>query len=196
MKTLRDLTLSTENRKQISILGLEKWLLEEFDLACAKLPEDTTYSPPNPSTRGKTYLIDGVLREVLESALYLCAALRSQSPGIDLGTVIAMKSAAATLGNSIINFHIMIESAAAEFRATKRFLDCLDMSKQFRESEVFIPYRSRSGKGMEIEARNLYFGYSEHESNQMVLRGLSFHIEAGETIGIVGFNGLLIVIMI
>jgi len=190
MKTLRDVALSIENRKQISVLGLDKWLLNEFGVACDELPEDTTYSPPNPCLKGTTHLIDGVVREVLESALYICAAFRSQRPGINLGTVIVMKSAAATLGTSIINFHIMIESAAAEFRATKRYLDCLELSKQLKCSKKAIRYCDFDGRGMKIDARNLHFGYSGNEPGKSVLNGLSFNIEPGETIGIVGYNGL------
>jgi ABC-type multidrug transport system fused ATPase/permease subunit len=191
MKTLRDLGFSIVNRKQITVLGLDKWLLDEFDMACADLPEDTTYSPPNPSLRGSAHLIDGIVREVLDSALYICAAFRSQQPGINLGTVIVMKSAATTLSNSIINLHIMIESAAAEFRATKHYLDCLDLSCQLRRPEKCIPYRDLNGKGMKIEARNMHFGYCDNEPERMVLRGLSFNIAAGETIGIVGYNGYI-----
>lgn len=189
MKTLRDVAFGTENRKQITVLGLDKWLLDEFETACAELPEDTTYSPPNPSLRGSTHLIDGIVREVLDSALYICAAFRSRGPGINLGTVIVMKSAATTLSNSIINLHIMIESAAAEFRATKHYLDCLSLSNHLHRPEKFVPCHDFEGKGMKIEARNLHFGYNENAMDQLVLKGVSFNIEAGETIGIVGYNG-------
>jgi ATP-binding cassette subfamily B protein len=42
---------------------------------------------------------------------------------------------------------------------------------------------------MKIEARNLHFGYSDHSGDKEVLNDVSFNIEAGETIGIVGYNG-------
>ena len=189
MKTLRDVALSIENRKQITVLGLDRWLLEEFDTACSELPEHTTYSPPNPTLRGTTHLVDGILRECLDSALYICAAFRSQRPGIDLGTVIVLRSAATTLSNTIINLHIMIESAASEFRATKSYLDCLRLTSHLRRPNKFIPYRDLEGRGMKIEARNLHFGYSDREDGKEVLRNISFKIHAGETIGIVGYNG-------
>ena len=189
MKTLRDVALSIENRKQITVLGLDRWLLEEFDTACSELPEHTTYSPPNPTLRGTTHLVDGILRECLDSALYICAAFRSQRPGIDLGTVIVLRSAATTLSNTIINLHIMIESAASEFRATKSYLDCLRLTSHLRRSSKVIPYRDLEGRGMKIEARNLHFGYSDRPDGNEVLRNISFKINAGETIGIVGYNG-------
>lgn len=189
MKTLRDVALSLENRKQITVLGLDRWLLQEFDQACAELPEHTTYSPPNPCLRGTTHLIDGILRECLDSALYICAAFRSQRPGIDLGTVIVMRSAAATLSNTIVNLHIMIESASSEFRATKSYLDCLRLTSHLRRPNKFIPYRDLEGRGMKIEARNLHFGYSDRDDGKEVLKNVSFKIHAGETIGIVGYNG-------
>jgi ABC-type multidrug transport system fused ATPase/permease subunit len=189
MKTLRDVALSIENRKQVTVLGLDGWLLNEFDSACNELPENTTYSPPNPSLRGATHLVDGIIRECLDSALYICAAFRSHRPGINLGTVIVMRSAAATLSNSIINLHIMIESAASEFRATKSYLDCLRLTSHLRRPGRLIPYRDLDGKGMQIEAKNLHFGYSDHENGKDVLSNVSFKIEAGETIGIVGYNG-------
>jgi ATP-binding cassette subfamily B protein len=188
MKTLRDVALSIENRKQITVLGLDRWLLDEFDQACAELPEHTTYSPPNPCSRGTTHLIDGILRECLDSALYICAAFRSQRPGIDLGTVIVMRSAAATLSNTIVNLHIMIESASSEFRATKSYLDCLSLTSHLRCSNKPIPYRDLEGRGMKVEAKNLHFGYSDRDDSK-VLRNVSFKIRAGETIGIVGYNG-------
>jgi len=189
MRTLRDVALSIENRKQITVLGLDRWLLEEFDQACSELPEHTTYSPPNPSLRGTTHLIDGILRECLDSALYICAAFRSQRPGIDLGTVIVMKSAATALSNSIINLHIMIESAASEFRATKSYLDCLKLTSHLRRPQKYIPYHDFEGKGMKIEAKKLHFAYSDQANEKEVLSNISFKIHAGETIGIVGYNG-------
>lgn len=192
MKTLRDAALSIDNRKQITVLGLDRWLLDEFDQACAKLPEHTTYSPPNPSLRGTTHLVDGILRECLDAALYICAAFRSNRPGIDLGTVIVMRSASATLSNSIINLHIMIESAASEFRATKSYLDCLRLTSHLRRPSTLIPYRDPQRKGMTIEARNLHFGYSDQIDGKEVLTNVSFKIHAGETIGIVGYNGYLL----
>jgi len=191
MKTLRDLALSVPNRKQIAVLGLDRWLLDEFDQACSDLPEHTSYSPPNPCLRGTAHLVDGILRDVLDSALYICAALRSQRPGIDLGTVIVMRSAASTLSNTITNLHIMIESAASEFRATKSYLDCLRLSSHLRKPIKYIPYRDVEGKGMKIEARNLHFGYGEGAQANEVLRNVSFSFDAGETIGIVGYNGFI-----
>jgi ABC-type multidrug transport system fused ATPase/permease subunit len=189
MRTLRDMALSIENRKQITVLGLDRWLLDEFDQACSGLPENVSYSPPSPSSRGATHLIDGIIRECLDSALYICAAFRSERPGINLGTVIVMKSAAATLSNSIINLHIMIESAASEFRATKSYLECLRMTSHLRRPAKFIPYRDVDGKGMKVEARNLSFGYSDQTGDKEVLKNISFKFEPGETIGIVGYNG-------
>ena len=189
MKTLRDVAMSIENRKQITVLGLDRWLLSEFDQACSQLPEHTTYSPPNPTLKGTTHLVDGIVRECLDSALYICAAFRSQRPGIDLGTVIVMRSAAAALSNSIINMHIMIESAASEFRATKSYLDCMRLTSRLRRPKKFLRYRDVEGKGMTIEAKNLHFGYSDQLDGKEVLKNVSFKIRAGETIGIVGYNG-------
>ena len=189
MKTLRDAALNIENRKQITVLGLDRWLLEEFDQACSEIPEHTTYTTPNPSSRGTAHLIDGIIRECLDSSLYICAAFRSQHSTVDLGTVIVMRMAATNLSNSIINLHIMIESAASEFRTTKSYLDCMRLTSHLRRPRKFIPYCDSDGRGMRIEARNLYFGYSDQPDGREVLSNVSFKIEAGETIGIVGYNG-------
>lgn len=188
MKTLRDVALSINIRKQITALGLDKWILEEFDLACSELPESTTYSPPNPTLRGNAHLVDAIIREGLDAALYICAAFRSDRPGINLGTVIVMRSAATALSSSITNLHIMIESAAAEFKATKSYLDCMRLTSHLRRPKRIVPYRDLGGKGVGIEARDLHFSYSDHEEKP-VLRNVSFKIEPGETIGIVGYNG-------
>lgn len=190
MKTLRDVALSIDIRKQITALGLDKWILQEFDVACSELPESTTYSPPNPTLRGNAHLIDAIVREGLDAALYICAAFRSNRPGINLGTVIVMRSAATALSSSITNLHIMIESAAAEFKATKSFLDCLRLTSHLRRPKKTVPYRDLDGKGMRIEAQNLHFSYSDYGDKE-VLRNVSFNIEPGETIGIVGYNGYL-----
>lgn len=187
MKTLRDTAMSIENRKQVTVLGLDRWLLQEFDQACSEIPENSSYSPP--SSQGTPHLIDGILKECLDAALFICAAFRSQRPGIDLGTVIVMRSAAQTLSNCIINFHIMIESAASEFKATKSYLDCLRLRSHLRRPKKNIPYREGEGKGMSIEARNVFFGYSDQVDGKYVLNNISFKINSGETIGIVGYNG-------
>jgi ABC-type multidrug transport system fused ATPase/permease subunit len=188
MMTLRDIALSIDNRKQIAVLGLDRWLIDEFDYACSEMPENTSYSPPNPISRGNTHLIDTIVREALDAALFVCAACRSRRPGIDLGTVIVMRSAASTISNSIINLHILIESAASEFKATKSYLECLRMTSHLRRAEKFIPYNEVGGKGMKIEARGLHFEYEQGDGRE-VLNNISFKIEAGETIGIVGYNG-------
>jgi len=180
--------MSIDIRKQITALGLDKWLLQEFDLACSELPESTTYSPPNPNLRGNAHLVDAIVREGLDAALYICAAFRSNRPGVNLGTVIVMRAAATALSSSITNLHIMIESATAEFKATKSYLDCLRLTNHMRRPKRIIPYRDLEGKGMRIEARNLHFSYSDYDDKQ-VLKSVSFNIEPGQTIGIVGYNG-------
>jgi ABC-type multidrug transport system fused ATPase/permease subunit len=190
MKTLRDMALNIENRKHITVLGLDKWILNEFDQACSELPDHSTYSPPNPSLKGSSHLVDGIFRDSLDAALYICAAsCSSHTRGIDLGTVIVMKSAASTLSDTIVHLHIMIERAASEFRATKAYLDCLRLTSDLRRPGKHVPYRDLDGRGMKIEARNLSFTYSNSPDDRKVLNNVSFKINTGETIGIVGYNG-------
>ena len=83
----------------------------------------------------------------------------------------------------------MIESAASEFRTTKSYLDCLRLTSHLRRPDKFIKYSDPKERGMKIEAKNLHFGYSDQPDGKEVLRNISFKIHAGETIGIVGYNG-------
>jgi ABC-type multidrug transport system fused ATPase/permease subunit len=191
MKTLRDLALSVKDRKQIKVLGLDKWILDEFDQACSDFPKHSCYTKPNPYFRGGTHIIDGLLSEFLDAALYICAVFRSGRPEIDLATVIVLRRAASELGRTISSIHIMIERSGTEFEATKSYLECLRLAKDQPKPKKHITYRDEGGKGMKIEAQNVQFGYGDSLLANRVLKGVSFNINAGETIGIVGCNGLV-----
>ncbi|MEJ5250826.1 MAG: ABC transporter ATP-binding protein [Chthonomonadetes bacterium] len=69
------------------------------------------------------------------------------------------------------------------FTAAERVFEILDTEPDVRDAEDAIPLPDVRG---EVEFRNVTFGYDKHKP---VLKNISFKVEAGEMIGLVGHSG-------
>ncbi|MGQ9880227.1 MAG: ABC transporter transmembrane domain-containing protein [Armatimonadota bacterium] len=69
------------------------------------------------------------------------------------------------------------------FTAAERVFEILDTEPDVRDAEDAVPMPEVCG---EVEFRNVTFGYDKHKP---VLKNISFHVEQGEMIGLVGHSG-------
>ena len=72
---------------------------------------------------------------------------------------------------------------SSSLTATERIFEVLDTDVEI--ADPLVPVRMPDMRG-EVEFRNVHFGY---EATNPVLKGISFHVEPGEMIGLVGHSG-------
>lgn len=77
----------------------------------------------------------------------------------------------------------LINWASRSLTAAERLFEILDTPPEENEADDTIPMPSIEGR---VEYRNVVFGYEKHRP---VLKGVSFAVEPGEMIGLVGHSG-------
>ncbi len=77
----------------------------------------------------------------------------------------------------------LINWASRSLTAAERLFEILDTPPEYREAENAVPMPRIEGK---VEYRNITFGYEKHRP---VLKGVTFTVEPGEMIGLVGHSG-------
>ena len=77
-----------------------------------------------------------------------------------------------------------------DMMAIQELFECMDMQPSLQGPEHPAEYESESssmGTGMKIERRNVSYKYPG--KNEFVLKDVSFVLQAGETLALLGFNG-------
>lgn len=82
----------------------------------------------------------------------------------------------------VSNLFVFISRASASFR---RIEEILNIETERKELFIYYPLKTISGK---IEFKNVYFSYDKN-SKEYLLKKISFKIETGNTVGVIGPTG-------
>ncbi|KAF7794519.1 hypothetical protein EIP86_005653 [Pleurotus ostreatoroseus] len=186
---MRALAQSDAFRPEVALFGLAPWILQNWAKSRRHVLGLDGAAPP-----------DGGAPSVL-SAVYQNAHLGSLSAALqNIPLVLVLQSSSASLGSFTL-YRSSVQSLVFTARALSETLRlafqgvflmgafCAAMEVQPRlqpSKEALIRYKS-SGKGMKIEARNISYTYPG--SHTPALRDVTFTLEAGERLAIVGCNG-------
>ena len=103
--------------------------------------------------------------------------------GFTYGKLITFTAYVNMIYNPMYFFAQMIDMSASCTNALQRLFEIYDTEPEITEKEDAVTPERIDGR---VEFRNVDFGYSKHKK---VLENVSFDIEAGKTLGIVGHTG-------
>ncbi len=107
----------------------------------------------------------------------------TDSFGMTYGTLLTFLAYMSMIYDPIYNFINMLQQASESMNAMNRLLEIMDAVPEVAESEHPVPMPECKGR---VTFRDVKFSYIK---NRTILDGISFDIEAGGNIGIVGHTG-------
>lgn len=111
------------------------------------------------------------------------SALIISGSNMEIGLLITFAGYAAQLKGPLRFMSRVVRWYTNSMNAGQRLFEIIDAVPDVKEAKE--PHRPESIKG-DIELKNVFFGY---EANKPVLKDVSFHVKAGEVLGIVGRSG-------
>ncbi|GJE84393.1 ABC transporter ATP-binding protein [Phanerochaete sordida] len=184
---MRAMAQSDSYRSEIVLFGLGPWILENWARARKatlgldqprSLPVDTAFNIVTSSINATGLLM------VLQNVPMLLAM---QSSSATLGSFTLYRNSIQAIAFSVRQLAQLSRMAFQSIFLMGAFSAALQVRPRLQPSpEDKLAYPS-SGKGMKIEARNISFTYPG--SHEPAVRNVSFTLDAGETLAIVGYNG-------
>jgi ATP-binding cassette subfamily B protein len=180
-------SLATDHhaRAEVSTFGLKKWVLDTYERISLDLQQASSDTNNQLRLHGSAR---GFVRHLTEAMSYILVATR-YSQDITLATLSLLQSATEDIIWNLEGLYDSITEVLNGLEEMKNYFDFLDPEMNPSSTprmEPFASYVESTGRGMKIVAKDVTFGYPQEET---VLKGISFTIEPGELIAIVGGNG-------
>jgi ATP-binding cassette subfamily B protein len=178
---LRFIGANDKTAKEIKLFGLTSFLVERFETLA------TRYFKLNKSLvvkRSSYGFLFNVLGSISYYAAYVFIIYRVLSGGITLGELTFLSGSFNRLMTSLRDFFSKFTRISESSLYLKDYFDFLDIPSKYKnEKEVPLPEKIKIG----FEFKNVYFAYPE--SDNQIVKDISFVIKAGEKIAFVGQNG-------
>ena len=178
---LRFIGANDKTAKEIKLFGLTDFLVERFQTLA------TRYFKLNKTLvvkRSSYGFLFNVLGSISYYAAYIFIIYRVLSGVITLGELTFLSGSFNRLMNSLRDFFSKFTRISESSLYLKDYFDFLDISSESNTKEdVPLPEKIKIG----FEFKNVYFAYPE--SDNQILKDVSFEIKAGEKIAFVGQNG-------
>ena len=178
---LRFIGANDKTAKEIKLFGLTSFLVERFETLA------TRYFKLNKSLvvkRSSYGFLFNVLGSISYYAAYVFIIYRVLSGGITLGELTFLSGSFNRLMSSLRDFFSKFTRISESSLYLKDYFDFLDIPSEYKnEKEVPLPEKIKIG----FEFKNVYFAYPE--SDNQIVKDISFVIKAGEKIAFVGQNG-------
>ena len=189
-ETMKRYAHSLAMRPELSVFGLKDWVVREYQKASNIVAELDRPVQPN-SLRNQVYnQIISFAQTGSRAIMYLLVAMKSDYFGIPLPSLAYLEQSTQSLFNQTWGLYSRIGYLLQDLAAIQELFECMEMQPALRSPAIPVDYMStRDGndKGMKIELRNVSFKYPEQ--TDFVLKDVSFVLEAGETLALLGFNG-------
>lgn len=187
MTKMRSIALDSYLRPEVGANGMGPWLISQLqkasnalgDISIKPYYENLTYNVP------LRYTTVNSLLAVITSGNYLWFLYEGLRKGVSLGTLELVRSSSDDVITQLWNVSGQVDEMSRQWANVIAFFRCLELKSEMKRPAEPIPYE-RKEAGMKIEARDIHFKY-DPESNEEVLKGVSFVIEAGKMVAIVGY---------
>ncbi|KAJ8588774.1 P-loop containing nucleoside triphosphate hydrolase protein [Rhizopogon salebrosus TDB-379] len=183
---LRNLAYNDSHRPEVLLFGLGPWILHSWASARKAMMYDERLSPLDQST------LPQILHQINVSDLLFALQniplfLMFQSSSASLGSLALYRSSIQSVVYTVGNLVNTVRMAFQGIFLMGAFCAAMNIKPRLTPpSEDTEKYPSLS-KGMKIEARHLSYTYPG--SKEASLKDVTFSLEAGESLAIVGYNG-------
>ncbi|KAJ3916019.1 P-loop containing nucleoside triphosphate hydrolase protein [Lentinula edodes] len=189
MKSLKSLE-SEEFRSDILSGNLIQYIITEFRNARRSLGEISTESPEMQYyTKGTviTGLIAGFVGDF--PLMYYVAISLFRPSSMSLSTIASLQQSAILLRWLFWNVFYQANELRQYTSRTQHLYDLEKTLPVIKEGDISYPPEKHSGKGMALELKGVSFSYPGSKEDKKALSDVSFRIEPGELVVIVGANG-------
>ncbi|KAJ4469342.1 P-loop containing nucleoside triphosphate hydrolase protein [Lentinula lateritia] len=189
MKSLKSLE-SEEFRSDILSGNLIQYIITEFRNARRSLGEISTESPEMQYyTKGTviTGLIAGFVGDF--PLMYYVAISLFRPSSMSLSTIASLQQSAILLRWLFWNVFYQANELRQYTSRTQHLYDLEKTLPVIKEGDISYPPEKHSGKGMALELKDVSFSYPGSKEDKKALSDVSFRIEPGELVVIVGANG-------
>ena len=185
LNLMKGFSLNEKLRRDISVTGIESWLISEMDVANADLGDIPTRPPWHGRAASAVSFARHIINNCVESVEYLWLIYLGLKKGITLGTLQLIRSSAQEVLEQLWSLSYTADHATEEWKNLVAFYKILEVKSDIQIPENPVQYVS-SAAGMKIEAKDIRYKY-DLKSEEEVLKGTSFVINPGEMIAVVGY---------
>ncbi|KIJ70441.1 hypothetical protein HYDPIDRAFT_172258 [Hydnomerulius pinastri MD-312] len=183
---LRNLAYNDAHRPEVLLFGLGPWILQSWANARKAMLYDERTSPLNQLTLPQ--LLNQInVSDLLFALQNLPLLMMLQSSSASLGSLALYRSSVQAVVFTFGSLLTTIRMAFQGIFLMGAFCAAMNIHPELEPVDEDIISYSSSPSGMKIEARHLSYTYPG--SKDASLKDVSFSLEAGESLAIVGYNG-------
>jgi ABC-type multidrug transport system fused ATPase/permease subunit len=181
---MKTFSLQENLRRDITMTGLENWLLSEIRKANDDIGDTPTCPPWQRSASSNTTFGRHLILNLLESLEYIWLVFDGLKRGMSLGTLHLIRSSAGQVVDQLWYLTWTADNATDDWKQLLAFYECLTVKSELHIAKDPREYVSNPA-GMKIEGRDIRYKY-DSKKDEEVLKGASFVINPGEMIAVVG----------
>ncbi|KAF9246911.1 P-loop containing nucleoside triphosphate hydrolase protein [Melanogaster broomeanus] len=183
---LRNLAYNDSHRQEVLLFGLGPWILQSWANARKAMLYDERTSPANQLTLSQ--LLNQInVSDLLFALQNLPLLLMLQSSSASLGSLALYRSSVQAVVFTSGNLLTTLRMAFQGIFLMGAFCAAMNIHPELEPVEEDVISYPSLPSGMRIEARHLSYTYPG--SKDASLKDVSFSLEAGESLAIVGYNG-------
>jgi ABC-type transport system involved in cytochrome bd biosynthesis fused ATPase/permease subunit len=187
-ETMKFYAHSLAMRPELSVFGLKNWVLREYQKSSNIIAEmEQPAQPGSAQHQFYNYLVS-FAQTGTRAMMYLLVAIKSDYFRIPLPSLAYLEQSTQSLFNHTWSLYSRTGYVLHDLIAIQELFECMEMQPAMKVPEIPAEYESaESDKGMKIELRDVSFKYPDQ--SEFVLKDISFVLQAGETLALLGFNG-------
>jgi ABC-type multidrug transport system fused ATPase/permease subunit len=191
-ETMKEFAFSVSMRPELILFNLKDWIIKEYQKSSKIIKE--MEQPRNSITlhRQIYHHLTNLLQTGSRVILYLLVALKSDYFDIPLSLLLYLEQSSQSLFLKTWGIWNRIDYIFHDMMRIQELFQCLELQPVLKvpAADEAVPYETskfKDGFGMKIELRGVSYKYPGAE--EFVLENVSFSLEAGETLALLGLNG-------
>ena len=167
--------------KEVRVNNISKWLYDKIGTHTDE--KMVPIMKENNRDYGRLDLFTFITKQFQDVVVYFIIAYRVVFTGMSIGDFSMYLTSINSFADSVSGVFSNFSDIVQQGLFAKEFRFCIEKSKQISRTSK----EKYTGEGAKIEFRNVSFKYPDTE--RMILKNVSFELNAGEALSIVGENG-------
>lgn len=188
--TMKSYAHSLLMRPELVVFGLKDWVVTEYQKSSALVAEMEQPVDPYNSRNQLFDHLTNVAQTGSRAIMYLLIALKADYFGTPLASLTYIEQSSQSLFKRTCALWQRTGYMFRDLMAVQELFECMEIQPTMRNPDNPVEYESArfgNGTGMKIEVRGVSYKYPG--KNDFVLKDISFVLQAGETLALLGFNG-------